>query len=175
MKIKVNLSNKSIGENEKLESYPIAETEILILSLMSSKKIALSRDELFQYAWSDKVVTDNSLNVAIKNIRDIFKKIGYENAIQTIRGYGYCLSTDIEITYKVKDRILLSREASIKLSKNNILEFERSIPSENTTTLKNKKPLLTTKNLAHIINNNIYLTTYILISIIVITAIQTLL
>lgn len=55
MKIKVNLSNKSIGENEKLESYPIAETEILILSLMSSKKIALSRDELFQYAWSDKV------------------------------------------------------------------------------------------------------------------------
>lgn len=72
----------------------LSMSEVLVFQLLySNLNNPVSRDELLQYGWPGKLVTSNSLNVAIRSLRS---KMNYDAikehiAIKTIPGLGYCL------------------------------------------------------------------------------------
>lgn len=73
----------------------LANSEISILKLLVSNKKPLSREYIALEAW-ERPVGENSLNVAINNLRRGFKEIGVRDLIVTIRGFGYELNENIE-------------------------------------------------------------------------------
>ncbi|EGI1266814.1 hypothetical protein H6270_004859, partial [Escherichia coli] len=64
---------------------------LLIRYFYERQGITISRDELIQQCWPGRVVSPTSLPVAIKHIRDILKKAGYNEVIKTHKGEGYSL------------------------------------------------------------------------------------
>ena len=50
----------------------------------------ISKEELLEYAWTESVVCENSVVVAISNLRQLFRKVDKSCAcIKTISGQGY--------------------------------------------------------------------------------------
>lgn len=68
----------------------LSKNELLLIKyLYSNQGTIISRDDLLYHCWPGKVVSPASLPVAIKRIRDIFRKIEKEDAIKTHKGEGY--------------------------------------------------------------------------------------
>jgi DNA-binding response OmpR family regulator len=70
--------------------------EFLILEcLVRHTGTGLDRDYLRGCVWGEgKVVSNNSLDVHIKSLRDQLKQVGAENLITTIHGLGYMFNAD---------------------------------------------------------------------------------
>ncbi|HDX5185706.1 TPA: winged helix-turn-helix domain-containing protein [Escherichia coli] len=70
----------------------LSKNECLLIRYFYERQgITISRDELIQQSWPGRVVSPTSLPVAIKHIRDILKKAGYNEVIKTHKGEGYSL------------------------------------------------------------------------------------
>lgn len=67
-----------------------SETHIFAL-LANSANQTIHRETLLKECWQGKVVTNNSLTVAIKNLRTAFSKIGEHKIIQTEPKLGYSI------------------------------------------------------------------------------------
>lgn len=76
-----------IGEHECL----LSGAEIVLLTLLvDAQGEALSKDHLLSKGWEGRVVSQSSLPVAIKHIRDAFKKAGHSSVLHTAKnGGGY--------------------------------------------------------------------------------------
>ncbi|ECB2662556.1 winged helix-turn-helix domain-containing protein [Escherichia coli] len=81
--------------------FQLSKNEVLLIEyLYKNKGSIISHDELVRYCWPGRMVSASSLPVAIKHIRDIFKKISSNEVIKTYKGEGYAFLLDIEITIK---------------------------------------------------------------------------
>ena len=71
----------------------LTKNEMLIFSyLVMHKNEIVTRDELMTTLWDRAFyINDNALTVNISRLRAKLKEIGYENAIETRKGYGYIL------------------------------------------------------------------------------------
>jgi DNA-binding response OmpR family regulator len=76
-----------VNENE----IELTSTEFKILQILSSKKgMVFTREKLLDALWgNEKIVTERSIDVHIKKLRDKLKEAGC--LIKTIRGVGYKL------------------------------------------------------------------------------------
>lgn len=77
------------GNNEVL----LTKNEMLIFSyLVNHHNQMVTRDELMTLLWNNsEFINDNALTVNISRLRTKLKELGYDNAIETRKGYGYIL------------------------------------------------------------------------------------
>lgn len=69
-----------------------SRSETLIFTLLAeSANNTIYREVLLAECWQGKIVTNNSLTVAIKNLRTAFAKIGEHKIITTEPKLGYCI------------------------------------------------------------------------------------
>ncbi|MFV8406540.1 winged helix-turn-helix domain-containing protein [Vibrio harveyi] len=71
----------------------INEIRILELLLANEGQV-VPRDVILKECWKGRVVTDNSLNVAIKKLRDMLNHHGYKEIITTITKQGYMVNLE---------------------------------------------------------------------------------
>lgn len=71
----------------------LTKNEMIMFSyLVSHQKKLVTRDELMTALWnSNFYINDNALTVNMSRLRSKLKEIGYEDAIETRKGYGYIL------------------------------------------------------------------------------------
>ena len=71
----------------------LTKNEMIIFSyLVNHKEKMVTRDELMTALWNNhEYINDNALTVNISRLRGKLKEIGYEDAIETRKGYGYIL------------------------------------------------------------------------------------
>ena len=86
-------TERGILKRNKLEIF-LTKNEMIILSyLVSHKNKIVTRDELMTALWNNaEYINDNALTVNISRLRGKLKDIGYENAIETRKGFGYILN-----------------------------------------------------------------------------------
>lgn len=61
--------------------------------MYNNKGQAVSRDKLLSTGWNGRVVSPNSIPVAIANLRRVFREISGNELIFTVKGFGYGLDT----------------------------------------------------------------------------------
>lgn len=90
--MKVNLSNGTVGYNDK--TIEITKNELKILSyLIKNKGKIVSRENLMNYLWDcEMFIDDNTLSVNVTRIRKKLEEIGLKNIIETRRGLGYIIA-----------------------------------------------------------------------------------
>lgn len=84
--------NKNIIEfnHQKIECSP--KEFRLIDTLAKKTEQIVSREKLLETLWDEiDLVDDNTLNVNVRRVRNKLKELGIYDAIQTVRGQGYCL------------------------------------------------------------------------------------
>ena len=71
----------------------LTKNEMLIFSyLVNHHNQMVTRDELMTLLWNNsEFINDNALTVNISRLRTKLKELGYDNAIETRKGYGYIL------------------------------------------------------------------------------------
>ncbi|EBQ8602460.1 hypothetical protein I6P91_004615 [Salmonella enterica] len=90
MEIKINKKNNKVCMGDNL--YYLSKNEIALLEVLySNPDVIFSSEELREKCWPGRVVSYNSVPVAIKHIRDVFKKNnnGIIDVVLTIKGEGY--------------------------------------------------------------------------------------
>lgn len=90
-KMKVNLSKGIIEYNDK--SILLTKNELSILAyLLENRGKVVSREDLMSYLWDGFMfVDDNTLTVNITRLRRKLAELGFDNVIQTRRGWGYII------------------------------------------------------------------------------------
>lgn len=79
-------------------------SERLILShLVEKSGMIVSKDKLLEIGWPGRVVVPNSLNIAVRTIRDALQSAGIEGEPETIPKLGYKLSVDVVLKYQNSD------------------------------------------------------------------------
>jgi len=88
----INISKGVIVKGE--EEVLLTKNEMIIFSyFLSHQNEMVSRDELMTTLWNNnEYINDNALTVNISRLRNKLRLVGYENAIETRKGYGYILS-----------------------------------------------------------------------------------
>ena len=88
----VNFSKGTISRNG--QELVLTKNEMIIFQmLLNNRNRIVSRDELMTDLWdNDEFVNDNALTVNISRLRGKLTEIGYENAIETRKKQGYCLT-----------------------------------------------------------------------------------
>ena len=89
--MKVNLSKGIIEYNDK--NIILTKNEVSILTyLLENRGKVVSRDDLINYLWnSEMFVDDNTLTVNITRLRKKLEELGFNDIIQTRRGWGYII------------------------------------------------------------------------------------
>ena len=89
--MKINLS-KGVLEYDG-DSIVLTKIELSILAyLLENRGKVVSRDDLMSYLWdSEMFVDDNTLTVNITRLRKKLEELGFENVIETRRGWGYII------------------------------------------------------------------------------------
>ena len=65
---------------------------IIFLYLYERMGSIVSRDELMTELWNnDEYINDNALTANISRLRNKFRELGVDNAIETRKGQGYIL------------------------------------------------------------------------------------
>ena len=91
MGMKINLS-KGVLEYDG-DSIVLTKNELSILAyLLENRGKVVSRDDLMSYLWdSEMFVDNNTLTVNITRLRKKLEELGFENVIETRRGWGYII------------------------------------------------------------------------------------
>ncbi|WP_339087099.1 winged helix-turn-helix domain-containing protein [Shewanella chilikensis] len=90
--VRLNNGNPTISTNTR--RYKCSTPELYILKEMyNNKGQAVSRDKLLSTGWNGRVVSPNSIPVAIANLRRVFREISGNELIFTVKGFGYGLDT----------------------------------------------------------------------------------
>ena len=89
--MKIDLSKGTINYNDK--SIILTKNEISILAyLLENRGKVVSRDDLINYLWDSEMFTDdNTLTVNITRLRKKLEELGFDNVIETRRGWGYII------------------------------------------------------------------------------------
>lgn len=89
--MKVNLSKGVIeykGENVILTKNELS----IFVYLLENRGKVVSRDDLINFLWdSEMFVDDNTLTVNITRLRKKLEELGFDNVIETRRGWGYII------------------------------------------------------------------------------------
>lgn len=93
--VRLNNNNPIISTStDNKKGYKCSTPEFHILhELYLGKGLAIDRDTLLEVGWSGRIVSPNSVPVAITNLRKILKDISGINLIYTKKGLGYGLET----------------------------------------------------------------------------------
>ena len=88
----VNFSKGTISRNG--QELVLTKNEMIISQmLLNNRNRIVSRDELMTDLWdNNEFVNDNALTVNISRLRGKLTEIGYEDAIETRKKQGYCLT-----------------------------------------------------------------------------------
>ena len=88
----VNFSKATISRNG--QELVLTKNEMIIFQmLLNNRNRIVSRDELMTDLWdNNEFVNDNALTVNISRLRGKLTEIGYEDAIETRKKQGYCLT-----------------------------------------------------------------------------------
>ncbi len=93
----------------------LSPSECLLLKhLMDNCSQTLGREFLLTHCWPGRIVTNSSLNVAVKNVRSALKEVGSDCKVITVQKEGYCF---------------VAPESSVETDSDTALE--RNIVSEN--------------------------------------------
>lgn len=89
--MKVNLSKGVIEYND--QTVLLTKNELSILAyLLENRGKVVSRDDLMSYLWdSEMFVDDNTLTVNITRLRKKLEELGFDDVIETRRGWGYII------------------------------------------------------------------------------------
>lgn len=69
----------------------------LLIFLIENRDRVVSRDEIHSRLWGRRMVTDNSLNVSIRAVRQAIEDSGRaQSVIRTVRGAGYQFVADVD-------------------------------------------------------------------------------
>ena len=83
---------KGIVKKEQEEVILTKNEMIIFLYLYERMGSIVSRDELMTELWNnDEYINDNALTVNISRLRNKFRELGVDNAIETRKGQGYIL------------------------------------------------------------------------------------
>ena len=83
---------RGIVKKEKEEVILTKNEMIIFLYLYERMGSIVSRDELMTELWNnDEYINDNALTVNISRLRNNFRELGVEEAIETRKGQGYIL------------------------------------------------------------------------------------
>lgn len=96
MRTKIYIDKNTNEVNVAGELFYLSESEILLLELLYvNKGVLIDKEQIHKACWPGRLVSPASIPVAIKHIRDIFKKIsGDKQIIITHKGVGYSFATD---------------------------------------------------------------------------------
>ncbi|PMH28163.1 hypothetical protein BCU71_06220 [Vibrio lentus] len=117
MELDVNFNfkkNEIYNINKKIKSYVSRQEILLAKKLIESKGEVVRREELLTHCWEGKIVTDSSLNVAVRNLRLALIDCGSSLLITTVPRQGYCIrensgfSTNETLNDKVSDSVVIS-------------------------------------------------------------------
>ena len=88
----VNFRKGTISRNG--QELVLTKNEMIIFQmLLNNRNRIVSRDELMTNLWdNNEFVNDNALTVNISRLRGKLTEIGYEDAIETRKKQGYCLT-----------------------------------------------------------------------------------
>ncbi|PCD89302.1 winged helix-turn-helix domain-containing protein [Vibrio mediterranei] len=88
----IDLDNRTLTKTSSDKVITLSPSECLILKhLMNNGSQTLGRDYLLTHCWPGRVVTNSSLNVAIKNIRNALLEVESCCKVITVQKEGYCL------------------------------------------------------------------------------------
>ncbi len=91
----LNLSSRTLCRVGNGETVRLSHSETLLLqTLVAAPGKTISRETLLVQCWPGRIVTQSSLNVAVKNLRQAFEKLGGDSLITTDPGKGYLLRSD---------------------------------------------------------------------------------
>ena len=83
---------KGIVKKEHEEVILTKNEMIIFLYLYERRGSIVARDELMTELWNnDEYINDNALTVNISRLRNKFRELGIDNAIETRKGQGYIL------------------------------------------------------------------------------------
>ena len=87
-------SGKNIANYRNGQELVLTKNEMIIFQmLLNNRNRIVSRDELMTDLWdNNEFVNDNALTVNISRLRGKLTEIGYEDAIETRKKQGYCLT-----------------------------------------------------------------------------------
>lgn len=111
MEIKINKKNNKVCMGDRL--YFLSKNEIALLELLyNHPAVFFSVRELSDKCWPGRVVSYNSVPVAIKHIRDTFKtNSGCTDIIMTKKGGGYRFcGNELIINFENDDESVINQE-----------------------------------------------------------------
>lgn len=117
----INSGDISWSDN-KISRLSTSETNILRI-LISHRGELVSKDELIDAGWPQKIVSPNSLTVVIKNIRKCISSVDSDTYIETAHRKGYILHCGSD-NFAIKNR---AQCAEIVEDKSTIIEKTRAI------------------------------------------------
>ncbi|MCG9788432.1 winged helix-turn-helix domain-containing protein [Vibrio mediterranei] len=123
----IDLDNRKLTKISSDKVVTLSWSECLILKhLMNNGLQTLGREYLLTHCWPGRVVTNSSLNVAIKNIRNALLEVDSSCKVITVQKEGYCL--------------VIPEQSDVQ-----VVGFDASI-DENRSTLKSDQPKLDALN-----------------------------
>ncbi|OIN29059.1 transcriptional regulator [Vibrio barjaei] len=123
----IDLDNRKLTKKSSDKVVTLSLSECLILKhLMNNGSQTLGRDYLLTHCWPGRVVTNSSLNVAIKNIRNALLEVDSCCKVITVQKEGYCL--------------VVPEQGDVQ-----VVGFDASI-DENRSTVKSDQPKLDAVN-----------------------------
>lgn len=88
----------------------------LLLALVKSNGHLLTKEELYQSVWADRIVEDSNLSVQISAIRKALGESDHgPRYIDTVKGHGYRFVADVRSAGDVRDEIVVESETYSKL------------------------------------------------------------
>ncbi len=91
-----NSKNILICNSIRIDLTGLQSVEVSLLRFLVLKYPNIcSKAQIYEYCWGDKIVTDNSIRVAVSNIRQKLDSNGINDLIITKRNEGYSLSKKV--------------------------------------------------------------------------------
>lgn len=87
----IDLDNRQLLNLSVNKHITLSPSECLLLKhLMDNCAQTIGREFLLTHCWPGRVVTNSSLNVAVKNVRTALRTVGSDCKVITVQKEGYC-------------------------------------------------------------------------------------
>ncbi|PMH03881.1 winged helix-turn-helix domain-containing protein [Vibrio lentus] len=111
MDFELDLDDNVIRRRIDGGEFQLGRKELLLLkALTDADGTLVKRTELLKSCWEGKIVTDSSLNVAIRNIRLALIECGSGMIVITIPRQGYCIKKNAGVIDKKQSECIASHE-----------------------------------------------------------------
>lgn len=88
----------NVGNKLDISTYKkLGKRELLLLDfLLKSPTNIIEKELIVKAVWSNRIVTDSSLNVTVHNLRQFIKSVSSDIIIKNFSGVGYVLYKNTE-------------------------------------------------------------------------------